>query len=75
MKPVRRINMMTERVKRGLTVKKIGELFNVTPATIRSWEIGEYTPDGPHVQALCEFYNVTPTYLLAMNSDDHEKGK
>lgn len=68
-KPVYRINLMAERVKRGLTVQEVGQAIGANPNTIRTWETGEFAPDAEHLARLCKLYKADPEYLLMMEGN------
>jgi len=54
------------RTEKNLTQKKLGEIFNVSSATISDWEIRGYEPSYQVLANLAHFFNITVGQLLGI---------
>lgn len=59
-----RLNLITERMKRGLTRGDAAKRIGTSTQSISSWEQGEVAPSARFLVPLCELYSSTPSYLL-----------
>jgi len=60
-------NSLGERIKlirNDASQKDFGVKFGATPNTIRRYESGVNPPDAKFISALCEEYNISPTWLV-----------
>lgn len=65
-----------ERLKRGLTQEKLGELIGVSKVAISHYERGEEQPKVEKLSKLIEILNLTPNYILGQDVDvvlEHEE--
>ena len=63
------VNAFCERLKelridRKLSALKLAKAIGVRDTTILRWENGNMSPSIDALNLLCEFFNVTPNYLL-----------
>ena len=59
-----RLNMMTERYRRGLTCAEVAKRLGTWSTTVSGWERGKSCPSSKYLVPLCELYGSTPSYLL-----------
>ena len=52
------------RLEKGLSQRKLGEVFNVCNQTISFWEIGSREPDLDTLLKLARFFDVSLEHLL-----------
>ena len=52
------------RMERGLSQRKLGEVFNVCNQTISFWETGSREPDLDTLVAISHFFEIEIEYLL-----------
>lgn len=52
------------RTEKGLSQRKLGEIFNVCNQTVSFWETGSREPDLDTLKAIAVYFNVTADYLL-----------
>ncbi len=52
------------RIERGLSQRKLGEVFNVCNQTISFWETGSREPDLDTLVAISHFFEIEIEYLL-----------
>lgn len=58
-----------ERLKRGLTQEKLGELIGVSKVAISNYERGEAQPKMEKLSKLVEVLKLTPNYILGQDID------
>lgn len=58
-----------ERLKRGLTQEKLGELIGVSKVAISNYERGEEQPKMEKLSKLIEVLKLTPNYILGQDID------
>ncbi|MBQ7880431.1 MAG: helix-turn-helix transcriptional regulator [Clostridia bacterium] len=54
------------RIKKGLTIKALARLINVSQSTISSWEKGKSTPYLSKLIMIVKTFDVTCRYLLGV---------
>lgn len=54
------------RTERNMTQKNVYELLRVSPNCYASWEQGRTQPDISMIKKLCEIFDVSADYLLAI---------
>ena len=59
-----KISMEAARVNAGLLQKDAAEALHITPATLRSWENGETTPDYNKALELSALYQYPADYIF-----------
>ena len=59
-----RLNMVTERVRHGLTSRELAGMLGANPKTITMWEKGITNPTTQYVIPLCSLYGCEASYLL-----------
>lgn len=52
------------RLERKLSAVKLGEALGVRDTTILRWEAGKMIPGIDDLQLICEFFGVTPSFML-----------
>ena len=52
------------RLEKGISQRKLGNIFNVCNQTISFWETGDREPDLDTLKAIAVFFNVSTDYLL-----------
>lgn len=52
------------RLEKGISQRKLGNIFNVCNQTISFWETGNREPDLDTLKAIAVFFNVSTDYLL-----------
>ena len=52
------ITLKAARVNAGFTQTKVAEKLGVSTSTVKNWEQGKTFPKQPHIELLCELYNV-----------------
>ena len=52
------------RLEKGISQRKLGDIFNVCNQTISFWETGNREPDLDTLKAIAVFFNVSIDYLL-----------
>lgn len=52
------------RLEKGLSQRKLGEIFNVCNQTVSFWESGSREPDLDALVAIAEYFDVCIDYLL-----------
>ncbi len=52
------------RIEKGLSQRKLGEIFGVCNQTISFWEIGSREPDLDTLIVIAKYFDVTVDYLL-----------
>ncbi len=57
------------RVDRDLTQQQIGEICNVSDATVGHWENLKREMKIDSVIKLCRFYNVSPEYIFGFTNE------
>lgn len=70
--PKRRVNLTTERVKRGMSAAALGRAVGVKPNAVRNWEKGVFTPDATHLILLSKLFGKDPEYLLQIQEQAEE---
>lgn len=55
------------RLEKGLTQKRLGEIFNVCNQTISFWENGSREPDLDNLLEIAHYFDVAIEYLLNEN--------
>lgn len=55
------------RLEKGLTQKRLGEIFNVCNQTISFWESGSREPDLDNLLEIAHYFDVAIEYLLNEN--------
>lgn len=53
------------RLKKGLTMKQLGEILSVAESTISLYERGKRQPDFETLKRIADFFGVTIDYLLS----------
>lgn len=59
-----RLNMSTERLRRGLTQAEVARRVGTNPRQVWLWEKGQAAPSGKFIVPLCELYGSDVRYLL-----------
>ena len=54
------------RIEKGLSQRKLGELFNVCNQSVSFWETGSREPDLDTLKLIAEFFDVSTDYLLGL---------
>ena len=70
--PKRRVNLTTERVKRGMSAAALGRAVGVMPKAVRNWEKGVFTPDATHLILLSKLFGKDPESLLQIQEQAEE---
>lgn len=65
----RRMNIVTERTRRGMSQEDLSAALHVHTNSVVSWESGRVMPDGKHLLALSEFFDCDPAYLMERVGD------
>jgi|GEM_PF-2838156 len=52
------------RENKGMTVREIGERFNVASVTVNRWERDKFTPKRPKLMEMADFYGVSVDWIL-----------
>lgn len=52
------------RIEKGISQRKLGEIFNVCNQTVSFWETGSREPDLDTLKAISKFFDVSVDYLL-----------
>lgn len=65
-----RVNLVMERIKRGMTVCDVSRVCGVHDNSVRAWEKGTHMPDGMNLLTLCAIFGKSPSYLLEEQGDD-----
>ena len=60
------------RKQKGLSLEKMGILFNITKNATSSWETGKSKPNADDLVKLAELLGTTPNYLLLGSEDKRE---
>ena len=65
------VNIFCERLKelrldRKLSAVKLGQALGVRDTTILRWENGTMSPSIDALMIVCEFFGVTPNYMLGL---------
>ena len=55
------------RTEKGLSQRKLGEIFNVCNQTISFWESGSREPDLDTLLAIAHYFDISLEYLLEEN--------
>lgn len=53
------ITLKAARVNARLTQSEVADKLNISVGTLKNWESGKTFPKQPHIEALCELYNVS----------------
>ena len=61
------------RKEKNLTQTDIAKIFNVTDATVSTWEVGKAQPSFDILMELAKYFNVSTDYLLGIIEDDKPK--
>jgi transcriptional regulator with XRE-family HTH domain len=76
--------MLNERLKnlrlaKGLTLQQVADVFNISPASVASWEKGKNQPDSRKLSQLADVLGTSVEFLINGSSDtslsDHESQK
>ncbi len=54
------------RLEKKLSAVKLGEALGVRDTTILRWENGAMSPSVDALLLICEFFGVTPNYMLGL---------
>ena len=54
------------RLAKGISQRKLGEIFSVCNQTISFWETGSREPDLDTLKSISEFFEVSTDYLLGL---------
>ena len=57
-------NLKELRNKKGLSIRGLAELINISPNTLASYERYDVVPTVTNADKICEFFNVPMEYLL-----------
>ncbi len=57
------------RKKNNLTLKKLGEILNISYGTLAGYEIGRYVIATPFLYTICKKYNISADYLLGKTNE------
>lgn len=52
------------RIEKGISQRKLGDIFNVCNQTVSFWETGSREPDLDTLKEIAKFFDVTADYLL-----------
>ena len=63
------------RIEKNLKQEELGEILNVSKATISSWEMGRTQPPFETIEKIIKFFNVSPNYLFGFTDEDITKIK
>jgi transcriptional regulator with XRE-family HTH domain len=68
--------MLNERLKnlrlaKGLTLQQVGDVFNISPASVASWEKGKNQPDSRKLSQLADVLGTSVEYLINGSSASH----
>ena len=55
------------RLEKGLSQRKLGEIFNVCNQTVSFWESGSREPDMDMLVEIAEYFGVSVDYLLGID--------
>ena len=61
------------RKTKNLTQTDIAKMFNVTDATVSTWEVGKAQPSFDILIELAKYFNVSTDYLLGITDSDKPK--
>lgn len=68
-------NLKKLRIEKNLKQEELGDILNVSKATISSWEMGRTQPPFEAIELILKYFNVSPNYMFGFNEDDIEKMK
>jgi transcriptional regulator with XRE-family HTH domain len=65
------------RIKNNISQEVLAENLNISRQTISKWENDSVTPDLTSINLLCDYFKVTPNYLISgidcENNESHNK--
>lgn len=61
------IKLKELRIEKGLSQRKLGEIFNVCNQTVSFWESGSREPDMDMLVEIAEYFGVSVDYLLGID--------
>ena len=65
------------RVKNNISQEVLAQNLNISRQTISKWENDSVTPDLTSINLLCDYFKVTPNYLISgidsKNNESHNK--
>lgn len=62
-----------ERIKKGYSQLKLGEILNVTQQAVAKWEKGISEPDSENLLKIAQLYGISTDYLLGNVITDEER--
>ena len=61
--------------KSGMSIRELSRHLGVSNVAVGRWLKGAYEPSGAALDSLCNFFNVTPSYILYGEGGDIELGE
>lgn len=65
----RRMNIVTERTRRGMSQEALAAAVHAHLNSVSRWESGQVAPDGMHLLAMSELFGADPAYLMERVGD------
>lgn len=62
------ISLRAYRVNKRLTIEQVAKQLEVSPNTVRNWELGTTKPKKIYVEALAKLYDVEPRHIFLANN-------
>ena len=64
-----RLNIASERVRKGLTQAELADRLGVSVATVKSWEQSRSEPKGSSICEMADLFGCTSDYLLGRTDE------
>jgi transcriptional regulator with XRE-family HTH domain len=57
------------RLEKGLTIREVAKIFNISKSTVSDYERGRTTPNYELLIKMADYFNVTTDYLLGLTDE------
>ncbi|WP_172357958.1 helix-turn-helix domain-containing protein, partial [Lactococcus insecticola] len=68
-------NIKSLRKEKGLTMKELAKILEVTEASISRWENGKTPPRFDKIKKLSDYFGVSESYILGLSDERNQSNK